>query len=225
MKLASVVLLVLTGVVCLSVWSPGASGALFASQSSVVFCEHSKGRIHCPPRYIIEVLTASYGRRTRHICPSRWIKTLKCHSRRSLYVVRRLCQRKQQCSLKATNGVFGDPCRGTYKYLQVRYRCKRAPVVAPLRTVVACEHRFLRMSCPLGHKVFVFHANYGRTNRYICPHRSSRNTRCIGRGSTNIVRRRCQNRRSCIVRASNRVFGDPCRGTFKYLRVVYRCVR
>ncbi|KAM4736752.1 L-rhamnose-binding lectin CSL3-like [Anableps anableps] len=33
------------------------------------------------------------------------------------------CNGKQRCSIRAVNSVFGDPCIGTYKYLEVDYVC------------------------------------------------------------------------------------------------------
>lgn len=34
-----------------------------------------------------------------------------------------MCNGKNTCSVDATNQVFTDPCRGTYKYLSVNYKC------------------------------------------------------------------------------------------------------
>ncbi|KAG7254198.1 hypothetical protein CRUP_028944 [Coryphaenoides rupestris] len=41
-----------------------------------------------------------------------------------------------------------------------------------------------------------------------------------------VVMGRCQGKKSCLVRASTRDFGDPCySGTRKYLSVIYTCVK
>lgn len=37
------------------------------------------------------------------------------------YVYR--CNGKNSCTISASNSVFGDPCFGTYKYLEVSYVC------------------------------------------------------------------------------------------------------
>lgn len=37
------------------------------------------------------------------------------------YVYR--CNGKNSCTVSASNSVFGDPCGGTYKYLEVSYVC------------------------------------------------------------------------------------------------------
>ena len=38
--------------------------------------------------------------------------------------VLRKCQGNPLCSVSATNEVFGDPCPGTHKYLEVNYVCE-----------------------------------------------------------------------------------------------------
>ena len=37
------------------------------------------------------------------------------------------CNKKRTCELYAKNTVFGDPCPGTSKYLNVEYKCVPAP--------------------------------------------------------------------------------------------------
>ncbi|KAA0721236.1 Adhesion G protein-coupled receptor L2 [Triplophysa tibetana] len=37
------------------------------------------------------------------------------------------CDRQTSCSMVVNNGVFTDPCEGTYKYLNVSYECAEAP--------------------------------------------------------------------------------------------------
>jgi hypothetical protein len=38
------------------------------------------------------------------------------------------------------------------------------------------------------------------------------------------VRKKCNNKKQCIVRASNRIYKDLCKGRSDYLRVNYKCV-
>ena len=42
---------------------------------------------------------------------------------RSYGIVKSQCDGKNRCYVRASNSVFGDPCYGTYKYLQVDYVC------------------------------------------------------------------------------------------------------
>lgn len=34
------------------------------------------------------------------------------------------CNKKNSCTIRASNAVFGDPCGGIYKYLEVAYLCE-----------------------------------------------------------------------------------------------------
>ncbi|MGI4401095.1 hypothetical protein ACR2V8_26930, partial [Klebsiella pneumoniae] len=35
------------------------------------------------------------------------------------------CNYRGFCTVRASNSVFGDPCVGTFKYLDVSYYCRR----------------------------------------------------------------------------------------------------
>ena len=35
---------------------------------------------------------------------------------------------------------------------------------------------------------------------------------------------RCQHKQSCYVVSTNEEFGDPCYGTYKYLKIKYACI-
>ena len=75
------------------------------------------------------------------------------------------------------------------------------------------EHKTLKLKCPVGKVIYIRSAIYGRTSED-----------CKAGNSKQIVSDRCGNKRKCGVRASNDVFGDPCHGIFKYLKVGYICV-
>lgn len=92
--------------------------------SGVIICEGKKRRISCGRNRVLHIFNANYGRTAgRSVCPSRSIRTKRCYSRKSFAVVKRLCQGKRSCLLRATNRLFGNPCSSTYKYLQVMYKC------------------------------------------------------------------------------------------------------
>ncbi|KAF7653719.1 hypothetical protein LDENG_00079120 [Lucifuga dentata] len=47
---------------------------------------------------------------------------------------------------------------------------------------------------------------------------------CQSAVALQVLTARCQGKKSCLVRASTRDFGDPCySGTRKYLSVIYTC--
>ena len=91
--------------------------------TSVTICENENQIISCEGGATISVLEASYGRHDNETCPSERIRTTNCNKGSSLSVVQGNCNYRASCDLLASNSVFGDPCYGTFKYLQVKYEC------------------------------------------------------------------------------------------------------
>lgn len=46
-----------------------------------------------------------------------------CKASGSLNIIRTTCEGKQSCSIKASNSVFGDLCKGVAKYVFLNYSC------------------------------------------------------------------------------------------------------
>lgn len=86
-------------------------------------CEWGSGTISCSVDEKLRIDYAMYGRLTRSICAQHNTGHTNCRSVSSMTVVRNRCQGRRSCSLQATNGWFGDPCHGIFKYLEVRYTC------------------------------------------------------------------------------------------------------
>ncbi|XP_056304351.1 L-rhamnose-binding lectin CSL2-like isoform X2 [Danio aesculapii] len=103
----------------------------YCDQSSDIetACERSFLHLSCPEHSRIKILAANYGRTERRTCsynhPLRELRNTHCFSRNSVFIVARSCNWKRRCSVPATNSKFSDPCVGTYKYLRVKYCCKR----------------------------------------------------------------------------------------------------
>uniref|UniRef100_A0A8W8I737 SUEL-type lectin domain-containing protein n=2 Tax=Magallana TaxID=2171616 RepID=A0A8W8I737_MAGGI len=38
-------------------------------------------------------------------------------------IVKKRCNGRRKCTLTATNSIFGNPCHGTTKYLEVTFKC------------------------------------------------------------------------------------------------------
>ncbi|XP_047136872.1 uncharacterized protein LOC100202129 isoform X2 [Hydra vulgaris] len=88
-------------------------------------CEWNDLLIDCSGKGVIEIVSANYGRTMSSICPGVNDLNLKCDNKqKSLDIVQSSCSNKSSCIVKASNTVFGDPCIGTYKYLEVEYNCK-----------------------------------------------------------------------------------------------------
>ena len=80
-------------------------------------CEGQSLSINCGAR-VIDILSASYGRTQQGLCGRNG--NTNCHAGTSMRVARFECQQQHRCVLYAKNSEFGDPCKGTVKYLQVR---------------------------------------------------------------------------------------------------------
>ena len=83
--------------------------------------------LKCKQNNVISVISANYGRINSGTCTnghSRDIANHNCRSSNALQIVNRYCNGQKSCSISATNSVFGDPCPGTYKYLEVKYECR-----------------------------------------------------------------------------------------------------
>ncbi|XP_065667089.1 uncharacterized protein LOC100200514 isoform X4 [Hydra vulgaris] len=183
-------------------------------------CEGSDLKIDCNGKGPIQIVDANYGRNLPGVCPGANDLNTKCDNRKkSLEVIHNSCSDKCSCTVKATNAVFGDPCIGTYKYLEVQYHCKSKSNVAR-----ACEGSDLKIECSSNQKIKIIQANYGRTLSNVCPGTQDSNTKCNNEKITiELVNKNCSAKSSCTIKASNAVFGDPCVGTYKYLEVQYSC--
>ncbi|XP_057175786.1 L-rhamnose-binding lectin CSL3-like [Triplophysa rosa] len=83
----------------------------------------------CVPIYpkFIKVLSANYGRTNSVTCsygkPASQLSNVQCIQTTSLSIMASQCNGNQNCWAFASHTVFGDPCVGTYKYLNVTYTC------------------------------------------------------------------------------------------------------
>ncbi|KAK1897960.1 L-rhamnose-binding lectin SML [Dissostichus eleginoides] len=96
-------------------------------------CEGSLAHLQCDEGTIIYIYGANYGRHDHTTCsynrPTSQLQRIDCsdHSRK----VANICNGKNSCTISATNSEFGDPCDGTYKYLEVAYTCILQPEQLP----------------------------------------------------------------------------------------------
>ncbi|XP_062391413.1 rhamnose-binding lectin-like isoform X2 [Sardina pilchardus] len=189
-------------------------------------CEDQYVSLNCGSD-VIDVQMASYGRTDRITCsdgrPCYQLTNTSCSAPSSLSEVKKRCDGRRSCTVKASSLIFSDPCAGIYKYLEVLYRC--APPGE--RSSQTCEGGEGRLEC--GSDVIqINEANYGRTDTTTCssgrPARQLSNTSCSAPSTLPVIRERCEGRGSCAVQASNLIFSNPCPGIHKYLNVSYSCV-
>ena len=91
-----------------------------------IVCEKSyhglqRKEIKCLSNEVIHVKKANYGRTATNICGTS--STTTCYSTNSFDIVSNNCEGKQTCTIEASNSIFGDPCGGIEKYLEVDYQC------------------------------------------------------------------------------------------------------
>ncbi|XP_061625305.1 L-rhamnose-binding lectin SML-like [Phyllopteryx taeniolatus] len=93
---------------------------------TVVACESSVAHLYCDLGHVIFVYGADYGRRDRTTCAYRRspneIDNVECLQPTD--IVAKRCNGQTICMITASNDVFGEPCAGTYKYLEVTYTCQ-----------------------------------------------------------------------------------------------------
>ncbi|XP_077408946.1 protein eva-1 homolog C isoform X1 [Vanacampus margaritifer] len=201
-------------------------------------CDGELLTVRCPPRTTITVQSAFYGRKGSsdlHQCPKSYQAPLGYYDARgdeycsvstALQKMLDECQDRRSCQVLVNSRVFGmDQCPGSSKYLTVRYKCRPNEY----KSKVVCEEDRMRLSCKRGMQIAVYSAMFGRTQQGTleCPlhHRRAPSVDCQSSIALEVVTSRCQAKKSCVVRASSREFGDPCySGTRKYLSVIYTCV-
>ncbi|KAM8863269.1 L-rhamnose-binding lectin SML-like [Spinachia spinachia] len=97
-------------------------------------CERSVANLQCDQGLEILVYGADWGRRDKTTCsyrrPAGQVQNVLCSGPTGKVAER--CNGKNNCTIMASNSVFGDPCGGTYKYLEVAYICQYA-LVPPIR--------------------------------------------------------------------------------------------
>uniref|UniRef100_A0A3B3Y8H2 SUEL-type lectin domain-containing protein n=1 Tax=Poecilia mexicana TaxID=48701 RepID=A0A3B3Y8H2_9TELE len=191
-----------------------------------VLCETGSETLKCV--CAIYVTSASYGRTNKKTCsagrPADQLENTECYTYRE--EVGERCNGKQWCKVRASNYVFGNPCYGTYKYLEVEYIC-----YGEQQQNTSSSYSQL---CPLplfeSGYISVISATYGRRDHTTCsegiPEEQTRKTDCAMSHQVTISRElihRCDGESECPFFASSSVLGDPCVGTFKYLEVKYVC--
>ena len=175
-----------------------------------------------------KVLWASYGTPT---VENKVLTLSGCHSDTSVSVVDAAANGNTSFVLPAGNGDYGDPCYGTYKRVKALITLvdDDSYVSNPMETGVAidapntsyfetAEHYDKEVTAPEG-KLFgeVLFASYGIQNL-------DGNMVSIGwchsKTSVELVKAALENKASGTIPASNGNYGDPCYGTYKYVKVV-----
>ncbi|XP_072018480.1 scavenger receptor cysteine-rich domain-containing protein DMBT1-like [Amphiura filiformis] len=87
-------------------------------------CEDLTFYLECDAGRSISAIYVLYGRQSSEVCTDRPFDIDTCAAADSLAVVQQRCDGKQTCGIPASDNIFGDPCNGTYKYLEIQYTCR-----------------------------------------------------------------------------------------------------
>merc|ERR1719186_15202 len=102
----------------------------------------------------------------------------------------------------------------------------RTSGAADIKCQTRCEYSDTYISCPGDEVISITSAMFGRQDQTTCPSYWPWNqwsTDCQAAGAMAAMETRCRGKNSCQVKADISVFGDPCDGTEKYLKVCYSC--
>ena len=91
-------------------------------------CQNNDLIIKCPLNELINIKYAMYGRVSQSKCKFENFKKDKCVSNinESINKLKQMCDSKQECNLVVNEKILGNPCKGVYKYLDVKYECVSA---------------------------------------------------------------------------------------------------
>ena len=104
---------------------------LASHRRKVIGCEGSTVELFCEDNKVINIVRANYGRISSSICVNNinghdsgsW--STRCIQPTSLRTVSSVCgDERSECSVSVDDGVFGDPCPHTPKYLELVYTCQ-----------------------------------------------------------------------------------------------------
>lgn len=104
---------------------PLLGGVYGSTRRSKYGCEGTLVHLECEAGTTISPVRANFGRFDAGVCNSEgnqaW--STRCIQPTTLRQVNKECEGRTTCSIDVTSAVFGDPCPGTYKYLEVHYTC------------------------------------------------------------------------------------------------------
>merc|ERR1712168_1381343 len=120
----------------------------------------------------------------------------------------------------------GQPCSVLGGATDTQECNKQLCPVKKYHVMTTCENEKGKLSCKKGNgKIHVLDGMFGRTKRWICGNVDHWDYQCRlphGNG-TAVVTGMCEGKQECEINPTTKIFGDPCRLTFKYSEVMYQC--
>ncbi|XP_051961073.1 rhamnose-binding lectin-like [Xyrauchen texanus] len=172
----------------------------------------------------IQVFTAKFGLTDSTVCsagPSEELSEIQC-TQDTYHSVANICDGKQSCTFNLDTNVSYGSCEGNYKYLNVFYIC-----LPPIKELLTCDGKTANITCAYGN-IKVLEASYGRTDSTTCSAGIDPSELTIGQctedTSISAVANKCDGENSCSIPVGNTAFTESCPGTYKFLKVSYKCV-
>ena len=91
-------------------------------------CENGVMRLRCDQPNILEIHGADYGGAAAFICGNGEGSDEPCALVDKTQIVKSRCDNKPTCTITALGSIFGDPCPGLNKYLNVMYACGKLSI-------------------------------------------------------------------------------------------------
>ena len=102
------------------------------------------------------------------------------------------------------------------------------------KSLYICDMVVGKLKCPKKTVIKIHMAEYGREEGgRICPSSTSLTSKCRlreddilvdeTRDVMEILDKKCSDKKSCKIKPSTKLFGDPCPQIYKYLSLVYSC--
>ena len=101
-------------------------------------CEDDVMHLDCEPPNVLEIHGADYGGAAAFICGNGQGSNQTCSVLDRTQKVGSACNDKTSCSLAAMTPIFGDPCPGLNKYLNVMYACGKFSTTSFKCVVLRC---------------------------------------------------------------------------------------
>ncbi|XP_073982772.1 rhamnose-binding lectin-like isoform X2 [Rhodnius prolixus] len=172
----------------------------------------------------LKIVKAFYGiKSTNPKCLNEFkdIGTTSCELTNATFIVQKKCNDLQICSVNvnSTNFPF-DSCNSSPKFLEVQYLCIKEGIKQRV-----CQDKAMLLTCPSNYTIKMLSAFYGQREGWYCNEGRESYTTCEADNPLQLTENWCNQKQECTLKASSRVFKDPCPDVKKYLEVYYVCTQ
>ncbi|VDI31673.1 Hypothetical predicted protein [Mytilus galloprovincialis] len=199
--------------------------------TSLVICQNYQAKLICPQNQQIQITKGFFGRSNKVTCFIGNVGNTKCSASGVQQKLRTLCNGKRECSLSAGGNMFGNPCPGITKYLELQYKCVSiklapSPVIANKdqprwKMLTFCKTPDFKLRCykKYGRVIEVVRVMHGKTNLGTCTKGNTATCESV----LSKLRRQCDDTHICPIKPASFGLVDLCHDKSKYLKITYKC--